>query len=142
MLRQINKTVAFLAGIFFAGTVALSAQNIGTVKLTFKYSVTHIEKGYDHPSRMKIYVNGQFLAVSSERMESRPNRVTVNLAPGGYLVRAVLESLHEGRWEEHTRANGYNIDCFFSGSVKIEKDMTIPLVFDLNKGLGIKSNSQ
>ena len=106
--------------------------------LTFKYSVTNIEPGYDHLSKLVVYEDGKIIGQSSEQVESKPNSVTVKLSKGNHNIRAVLGSKYEGNWEDHTVANGYSIDCLYDDQVVIKKKTTITLVFDIDKGTIIK----
>ena len=106
--------------------------------LTFKYSVTNIEPGYDHLSKLVVYEDGDVIGESKEQVESKPNSVTVNLSKGSHNIRAVLTSKYEGSWEEHTISNEYSIDCLFEDEVVIKKKKTITLVFDIDKGTTVK----
>lgn len=102
--------------------------------LTFKYSVTNIEPGYDHLSKLVVWEGDQIIGESSEQLESKPNSVTVKLSKGSHNIRAALNSKYEGTWEEHTIGNNYSIDCQFEDNVVIKKKKTITLVFDIDKG--------
>jgi hypothetical protein len=106
--------------------------------LTFKFSVTNIEPGYDHLSKLVVFEDGNKIGESSEQVESKPNSVTVKLSKGSHNIRAVLTSKYEGNWEEHTISNEYSIDCLFEDEVVIKKKKTITLVFDIDKGTIIK----
>jgi hypothetical protein len=106
--------------------------------LTFKYSVTNIEPGYDHLSKLVVFEDGNKIGESNEQLESKPNSVTVKLSKGSHNIRAVLTSKYEGKWEEHTISNEYSIDCLFEDEVVIKKKKTITLVFDIDKGTIIK----
>lgn len=112
------------------------AEKTGT--LTFKYSVTHIVKGYDHISKLVVYKDGAVIGESSQKKESAPNSVSINLPQGTHNIKAVLTSLYEGKWEEHIIANNYSIDCMYEGTINLGKKKTIKLVFDIDKGTIVK----
>lgn len=131
------KTIASILLVFvLASGFAPAPAKQGT--LTFKYSVIHIVEGYDHISKLVVYEDGQVIGESTQKKESIPNSVTVNLSRGTHKIRAVLTSLYEGKWEEHTIENDYSIDCMFDDNVSIKKKKTITLVFDIDKGTIIK----
>ena len=130
------KTIASIIIALVLTTGFATAQKVGT--LTFKYSVINIVKGYDHNSKLVIYEDGKMIGESTEHLESKPNSISVKLSQGKHQIKAVLTSLYEGKWEEHTIANTYSIDCLFEDEVNIKKKKTITLVFDIDKGTIIK----
>jgi hypothetical protein len=132
------KTLASLIiiGLLTGFAPAPKAGSMGS--LTFKFSVTNIEPGYDHVSKLVIFEGDNKIGESSEQVESKPNSVTVKLSKGSHNIRAVLTSKYEGNWEEHTISNDYSIDCLFEDEVVIKKKKTITLVFDIDKGTIIK----
>ncbi len=120
----------------FAATKAIAASN---VKITFRFKFINIEAGYDHISRMKVYVDGNLAGTSPEKKESELNTVVVEVSKGFHTIRAVVESLYEGNWEEHIAANDYSIDCLYERSMKYTKKNTnIIIDFDINVGTVIK----
>ena len=42
-------------------------------------------------------------------------------------------SNYDGNWEEHTIANEYSIDALYEGEIKLKKEVTINLVFDITE---------
>jgi hypothetical protein len=139
LTKSLNmKTLASLLIVVLVTAGFAPAPKAATGTLTFKYSVINIVEGYDHISKLVIFEDGEKIGESSEHVESKPNSVTVNLSKGSHNIRAVLTSLYEGNWEEHTIANEYSIDCFFEDKVAIKKKKTITLVFDIDKGTIIK----
>lgn len=114
------------------------AQQTKSVKLTVKYKADNIEKGYDHLSRLVLYINGQKLATSLSKPESKSNKLAISLTTGTYVVKAVMESLYHKKWEEHTKANGYNIDCVAERKITLIKNTSLQLIFDFNKGTILK----
>lgn len=118
------------AGVSFAGS---------NVKITFKYKCTNIVQGYDHLSRLKVYVDDKIAGTSSEKLESQENTVTVEVTKGKHSIRAVLESQYEGTWEEHTIANTYSIDCLYEITKTFNKKNTlIILEFNIDVGTIVK----
>ncbi len=109
----------------------LSAKKTTTLQIDFKFE--NIEEGYDHLCKTNVYVDGELLATSSEKLQSKPNSVTVSIPKGEHNIRVVNLALYEGSWEEHTKDNNYSIDCMheFKHDFK-KKKYNLRLVFDLN----------
>lgn len=111
----------------------------GNVKITFKYKCTNIVEGYDHLSRLKVYVDGKIAGTSTEKLESQQNTITIEVSKGDHSIRAVLESQYEGTWEEHIIANTYSIDCLYEVTKKFTKKNTlIVLEFNIDVGTIVK----
>lgn len=132
-----KKLIAIIALILGLNTGLTFAA--GNVKITFKYKCTNIVEGYDHLSRLKVYVDGKIAGTSSEKLESQENTITVELSKGEHSIRAILESQYEGAWEEHTIANTYSIDCLYEITKKFTKKNTlVVLEFNIDVGTIIK----
>lgn len=119
-------------------TMNVNAMAKGDIKITIKYKCSHIVEGYDHISRLKVYVDGNVAGTSTEKLESQQNSITIQISKGQHSLRAVLESKYEGAWEEHTIANTYSIDCLYEVSKQFKKNTMIILDFDIDVGTVIK----
>lgn len=91
-----------------------------------------IEEGYDHPTRIEVYVDGAKAAESEPQPQSKPGSLSVELTPGAHDVRIVAFAEYNGTWEEHTISNDYSIDCTWQGTVK--PGQKTELTFDLDAG--------
>lgn len=127
--------------LWFAGVVFAGVEPDRSVKIGFKFKATHVVKGYDHNSRLKVYVDGKLVAVSRVKKESEENTMQVKIKPGVHTVRAVLEAEYDGKWEEHTIEGGYGVDCVYEKTMEFDKPLTVELEFDITKGTSIKSVS-
>jgi hypothetical protein len=74
---------------------------------------------------------------SSEKKLSEPNMVTFSIKKGKYKIKIVDEVLFQGKWEEQTIKNDYNIDAIYECEIQIKDNTTINLLFDLDKGVSI-----
>lgn len=116
----------------WVGLVAALAAGCGPKGLVVQWSYQNVVDGYDHPSRLDVYVDGEKVAESKVQPESVPGTLPVPLAPGAHQVRVVAMALYEGRWEEHLVENDYGIDCLWEGTV--EGKERLKLVFDIDQG--------
>lgn len=96
------------------------------------WSFKNIEEGYDHLSRIDVYVDGQKFSESQSAPQSRPGHLNLDLPEGKHEVKVIALAMWEGQWEEHVIANDYSIDCLWEGSVSGGKPLK--LVFDLDNG--------
>lgn len=126
---KILKNALILCLLFTA--TSLSAQKMG--KLTFDYVTINIVEGYDHDSRLVVYIDGEKIATSDVHKESDHKKLTVSVTRGKHKVRAVLETLYDGVWEEHIKENEYSVDSEYDSELTIKKKMTIIMKMDIDK---------
>ena len=124
--------------LVFAGLSFTNAFAGGKIKITFKYKFAHIVSGYDHNSRMKVYIDGSLAGTSKEGLESKANKLTVSTTKGFHSIKAVMETEYQGSWEEHTIANEYSIDCLYEKAMDFAKNLNITLTFDIDSGTIVK----
>jgi hypothetical protein len=106
-----------------------------TVQVTFNYKFSNIKEGYDHNSRLKVYLDGSLIGTSGNHFESQPNTYTVQFESGYHELRAVVETEYEGVWEEHIISNEYSIDCVYDNAMNFAKAKTIIKIdFDIDLG--------
>ncbi|MEQ1571543.1 MAG: hypothetical protein ABMA64_38300 [Myxococcota bacterium] len=115
----------------FASLVLAGCAHTGPV--TVAWSFEGIQEGYDHPTRVQVFVDGAPVAESSVTLQSEPNKVEVPLEPGAHMLKVVNFAQYEGSWEEHTVANDYAIDCVWEGEVT-PSTRKVDLVFDIDEG--------
>jgi hypothetical protein len=60
------------------------------------------------------------------------NSVTVTVPQGNHDVKVVNYALYEGKWEEHSKANEYSIDCLYEKNMAIKSKSMLSLVFDID----------
>jgi hypothetical protein len=80
-----------------------------------------------------VYVDGMLAGETSEQLQSIPNSCTVTASKGKHSIRIINMANYEGNWEEHTIANEYSIDALYEGEIKLKKELTINLVFDITE---------
>jgi citrate lyase beta subunit len=134
------KNIIFML-VLLAG---MGTANAGTIKgklitITFKYKFIHAAEGKEINTRLKIYVDDAVKGVSLAKMETESNTVTIEIPTGKHKLRAVIESEFEGKWEEHTVANEYSIDCVYLSETDFTKHVRVDIIFDLEKGTIVKS---
>jgi hypothetical protein len=108
----------------------------GPLKASVQY--VNIKEGYDHLNRMEVYVDGQLVATSADKLESKKNKVKFQLPPAAQNVRLLNYALYEGTWEEHTYANNYSIDCVWETPVSGIQGNRLDLICDVDSGPRLK----
>jgi hypothetical protein len=112
-------------------TIDAFAQKTGTIKVNTSY--TGVLDGYDHINKTMVYVDGMLAGETSQQLQSIPNSCAVTASKGKHSIRIINMANYEGNWEEHTIANEYSIDALYVGEIKLKKEITINLVFDINE---------
>jgi hypothetical protein len=135
-MKSIGKIlISAFAVILFLSSCSTSKKSAdGQKSLVINYSFENIEEGYDHLSKLMVYIDGELIAESKPVLESKPSSLTCKVLPGKHKIRIVSMAQYEGNWEEHTIENEYSIDCLLEKTIVIQNDMKITLVFDLNSG--------
>lgn len=123
--------ILLLLAIVALPLVSISAKKPSKLIIDVKFE--NIEVGYDHLCKTKVFVDGELVATSSEKLQSKPNKITVNVPPGEHTVRVVNYALYEGNWEEHTIENNYSIDCLHEFNHHfLKRKYKLKLVFDID----------
>lgn len=110
-------------------TLCSFAQKQGTITVNARY--TGIVDGYDHINKTMVYVDGMLAGETTEQLQSKANSCSVTVNKGNHSIRIINMANYEGNWEEHTIANEYSIDALYEGEIKLKKELTINLVFDI-----------
>lgn len=101
--------------------------------LTVDYLFKGIEKGYDHNSIGKLFVDGTLVYETGEHLESKPQSFKVNIKPGKRHIRLELWAQYEGVWELHSMDNNYSVDCIVDETFDLRPgNRTLKVVFDLD----------
>lgn len=129
------KTKNLVLALLILGSLTITNVMAKTVQITFNYKFSNIVAGYDHNSRLKIYIDGNLAGTSNAHKESVPNTYSVQVESGSHNLRAVVETEYEGVWEEHIIANTYSIDCVYETIANFSKKNTIYKIdFDIDLG--------
>lgn len=112
-------------------TLNAVAQKTGVITINTSYN--GILDGYDHICKTRVYIDGELAGETSEQVQSKPNSCSVIVERGTYDIRIVNMAKYDGNWEEHTIANEYSIDALYEGEVRLKKELTINLVFDITE---------
>jgi len=126
-----KKTFLLLSLVFSMATSVVLAQRQGTLTINTRF--TGILEGYDLNTKTVIYVDGFQVGETTEQLQSEPNTFTINLRRGKHTLRIVNMARCNGKWEEHTFENNYSIDALYKGKIKLKKQLTINLLFDITR---------
>ncbi|WP_343631079.1 hypothetical protein [Fluviicola sp.] len=100
--------------------------------MTVDWKFINVEKGYDHPSRMLVFVDDMEYGSSVQSVESTGGNFTINIPKGQHRVRIVNQSFVKGVWQDHKIINNYSLDAVFEKSLNVRKAVRVTLVIDLN----------
>lgn len=134
-----KKTFLVIASLLLISVSGFSQRKSDDVKLTINYEVLNtVSDKYSYVSKLVVYVDGVRTAESSPRIQTEPNSCTVTLSKGKHQVRAILEALYEGEWEERTLKNEYSLDLEWVETTNFKKNRKVKITFDLDSGVKIK----
>jgi hypothetical protein len=112
-------------------TVSAFAQKTGVINVNARY--TGVLDGYDHICKTMVYLDGKLAGETSEQVQSKPNSCSISAEKGTHSIRIVNMANYEGNWEEHTITNEYSLDALYEGEIKLKKEVTINLEFDITE---------
>lgn len=101
-----------------------------------KWEYRNIVEGYDHKSRMQVYIDGNLVMTSKEGPQSKKGMMTVKVPSGTHTVRIESWAYYNGIWEAHTYENEYSVDAFYEGELLFpgKSKKLVQLVFDIDTG--------
>ncbi|AEA42613.1 hypothetical protein [Fluviicola taffensis] len=102
------------------------------VPLIIDWKFINIESGYDHLSRICIYVDDVKFATSIESLESVGGVFEVMIPKGEHYIRIVSECKGKSGWQEHTIVNDYSTDALLDQKIKVLKAQKLKWIIDLN----------
>ncbi|MNK01878.1 hypothetical protein D3C87_196910 [compost metagenome] len=100
--------------------------------MSISWKFIHVEKGYDHRSRMVVYVDDLKYGVSPESIESSGAFYELRIPKGEHTVRIVNQSFVNGVWQDHTILNNFSVEAVYEKKVHVKKAVQVVLVIDLN----------
>jgi hypothetical protein len=96
------------------------------------WSFIHVEEGYDHLSRMLVFVDDIEYGISPQSQESKGGMFMVKIPKGSHRIRIVNQSFLNGVWQDHTIVNNYSVEAVYEKSLEIRKSIRVTLIIDLN----------
>lgn len=126
-----NKILVFLLLLSSYATYAYDLK----IEWTFK----GVLEGYDHDNRMVVKVDGVEVGTSKTFKETAVGDFTISVQPGKHNVEIKNFALYEGKWDEHSKSNSYSVDASYIGSLMMEGNMTLNLLFDIDKEVATSS---
>ncbi len=125
-----TKFLFFLLSLILIGTVNSAAAQ---AKLEISFQALNTIEGYDHLSRMQVFVDGKEVATSPEKKQSEKNAVTIKVKPGEHDIMCVLWAKYKDEgWMERTLENDFSFDWIFEKNMKLKKGKNkLNIVFDI-----------
>ena len=93
---------------------------------------TNVESGYNHISRMQVFVDDVEYATSEKSVENMGGKFLLKIPKGIHRIRIVNQSLIDGIWQDHTITNNYSIEAVYEKLIDVKKSVRVTLVIDLN----------
>ena len=132
-------TFLIIVSLLLISISGFSQNKSDDVTLTINYEVLNtVSDKYSYISKLVVYVDGVRTAESSPRIQTEPNFCMVTLSKGQHKVRAILEALYEGEWEERTLKNEYSLDLEWVETTNFNKNRKVKITFDLDSGMKVK----
>lgn len=100
--------------------------------LEVNWRFVNIEDGYDHRSRMVVFVDDVQYGVSSESSESAGGIFNLKIPKGLHRIRIVNQSYLNDTWQDHTIVNNYSVEAVYEKEIAVNKGVRVTLVIDLN----------
>jgi hypothetical protein len=100
--------------------------------MNISWRFINVEKGYDHPSRMLVFVDDVEVGTSPQTVESSGGTFGVKIPKGQHRIRIVNQSFVKGAWQNHTIVNNYSVEAVYEKFVAVKKALKVTLVIDLN----------
>lgn len=105
---------------------------MGVLHVDWMFTGLHESKNREN--KLMIYVDGKLMGESKTFLESEAASMTLRVPQGMHSIHIENSTSFEGKWEPHTKANGYALDATYKGSVNFDAEGNITLVFDIEEG--------
>ncbi len=102
------------------------------VPMEINWRFIHVENGYDHTSRMQVFVDDIEYGTSVQSLESEGGQFNLKIPKGTHRIRIVNQSFLNGVWQDHTIVNNFSVEAVYEKSVEVKKTVRVTLVIDLN----------
>lgn len=100
--------------------------------MSISWKFIHVEEGYDHRSRMLVYVDDLKYGVSPESIESVGAAYELQIPKGQHTIRIVNQSFVNGVWQDHTILNNYSVEAVYEKRLDVRKGVQVVLIIDLD----------
>jgi hypothetical protein len=100
--------------------------------MTVKWKFIHIEPGYDHLSRMRVFIDEVEYGTSAATAESEGGIAVFKIPKGSHRIRLVNQSCVDGKWQDHTIVNNYSVEAVYEKTLEVKRGVRVNLVIDLN----------
>ncbi len=102
------------------------------VPMEINWRFIHVENGYDHASRMQVFVDDIEYGTSTQSLESEGGLFILKIPKGTHRIRIVNQSYLNGVWQDHTIVNNFSIEAVYEKKLEVKKNIRVTLVIDLN----------
>lgn len=103
------------------------------VTAAIDWKFINVVDGFDHKTKMKIYVDGEFVSESTVTPGSKGNSMQVKLSSGSHKITIENYTLYEGEWEIRSIDNGYSTEGTVERNLNFSKKSTkISIIYDID----------
>lgn len=126
-----------LATLFFLTFLSVSFGRSQSTERKISFTVdwvfVNIIEGYDHQSKMLIYIDGDLVKESSITRQSKQNSLEIFVPKGRHDIEIVSYALYNGEWQKHTKCNEFSVDAFYKDKLGFRnKPRQLWMLFDIN----------
>lgn len=107
--------------------------------MSINWKFIQVEKGYDHRSRMVVYVDDLKYGVSPESIETVGEVYVLQVPKGRHRIRIVNQSFTNGVWQDHTILNNFSVEAVYEKQINVRKAVRVVLIIDLNNEQTVNS---
>lgn len=100
--------------------------------MEINWRFTNVESGYNHVSRMQVFVDDLEYGTSEQSVESIGGVFVLKVPKGMHRIRIVNQSFIDGAWQDHTIVNNYSVEAVYEKPVEVKKAIRVTLLIDLN----------
>lgn len=103
------------------------------ITFTVDWVFVNVIDGYDHNSKMLIYLDGMLVHESSVSPQSKKNSIEITVPKGKHVIEVVNYAFYNGEWQKHTKRNDFSVDAFYKDKLDFrKKPRQLWMLFDIN----------
>jgi hypothetical protein len=90
-------------------------------------------EGFDHPSRVQVFVDGDLVQTSGIKQQTERNDVSFSVRKGSHTIRLETQAYYNNVWDVHTKENDYSVDAVYEAVIDFQRPLAIRMIFDVGE---------